>query len=424
MDDLRKDLEKQRKLEEKILSKVKNYFVIEAIEKLSSFGIKKDDKFSFSYHHVIEKPFITINGNRSEYKSELPYKYLQSIFNHDYEAFFTKDGIIDFIETITGQKSTQFLAEIEGKLTLPFSLQDNKVINLSNVMKKQPVNDNSTQADLVLRLFNVDNAKDSYNFDEIKAAKLVQDVLKAGLIIENIKFNENHKPYSWISDLASCALISIKGEDTEGYPCYSLNTHNQNYLVMASELFKSINSDELIPLTEFNKDRYIPKFIKARSEYNLTQGDILNVVFYDGILNFNSYYNWPDKTEYTPIAVNICNKLDIPTARSSEILKNIFGHNNSYNTFGNQMRFSDIYKYFTEGYNSDKGDEFLNNILNSLVKDKEKFKSDLIAESSLKLTIHNDNMKLLKKDLPKSYEFLNELFEFSNKIKKVTKPKK
>lgn len=423
MDDLRQDLEEQKKLEEKILNKVKNYFVIEAIEKLSSLGIKQGDKFSFSYHHVLEKPFVAINENRSGYESELPYKYLDSILIHDYEAFFTKDGIIDFVETITGHESPKLLTEIENKVNLPFNLQDNKVISLSNARKNQPVINNSNQTDLVLRLFNVDNAKDSYDFDEKKAAKLVQNVLQAGLIIEDVKLNENHKPYSWISDLASCALISIKGEDTEGYPCYSFNTHNQNYLVMASELFKSIDSNELIQLTEFNQDRYIPKLIKARSEYNVSQGDILNVVFYDGILNFDAYYTWPAKTEYTPIAVNICNKLDIPTARSSEILKNIFGHDNSYNTFGHQMRFSDIHKYFTEGYNSDKGDEFLNKILNSLIKDKEKFKSDLISDPSLKLTIHPSNMQLLKKDLPRSYEFLNELFEFGNNFKKVTKPK-
>jgi hypothetical protein len=404
MEDFRKDLADYQQQEKELIKKIRKFFVIETIENLAKLGIKTNQKFSFFYSSVLEKPFILIDEKRHRYETVIPFKFLKEIFNSQYEWRFAKDGIIDFVETFAKKDSKKILEEIAPKV--PFDVVQAQL---------------SKQDELVMKLFDVDNAKDSYDFYEKKYIQLVKKVLKRGLILEDVKIGKNHQPLSWISDLASCALITIKDKDSEGYDCYVSNTHNKNYLVIASELFNNLADDKLVPLTQFHKDRYIPKLIKASGKYQIPEGDILDVIFYSEIFQFSGSYAWPDKTEYTPIAVNICSKLDIPSQRASEILRQMLGHDNSYNTCGNQMRFSDVMEYFTQGYNSDKGDKFLTEILGSLIKDSDKFKQDLSAEPSLMISIHNDNIKKLKKELPKSYKFLNDLFQFE--AKPQNKPK-
>lgn len=353
-------------------------FVLEALNIFKKLSIPAQSPLSFTYHHVMDYLELSIGEKRISYsrESEIPFSYIKPLFKENYQTLYTREGISDFVHT--------FAKALENTPMVELFLND--VFGPAN----QTVNTNSYDV-LAKKLFNLEGFKDIYeqNFDTSRSIKqFVNQILDEGLILDKVTLH--NQPYTWLIDLTACAFIQLPSETSEGYPSFSLMRDAECYLYMGSELFKHLDKNIMLELHDLNNiivsssisSRYGKSSLKyEQNKYYTPTHSLLHHMFSDRVINFN--YGLVEKTDFTKIFTNIFSHIRVPGKEASIELQHLL--NSSY-----------FIEYFTEGYNSDKGDQFFNKIINTLFK----------KESGETIQLKNERVLNIKEKLPLSYENL------------------
>ena len=374
MSDIKKRLENISQIQKTLSQEIGEVFVFEALDKLKNMNIAEKTPFAFIYSNTLDSLFLQLADKRISYsaQSNIPLYYLGQIFRYNYEALYTREGMTDLVETIA--PTLKDSPEVQHFLDSVFAPAKQAQLN--------------SHDKLALRLFNLDNQKDTFYFEPEDAKKLVNNIFKEGFDPKLVSLGNTHNPYSWLLDLAGSAFIRLASETSEGYPSWSPIENNAKYLYVANEVFKHLDFN--IALTDF-ETMNVPVAITSKNEASkifLPHECVLEYFLNSDMINFN--YGPLDKTRFVDTFKTIFTHIDIPSEKAVHCLKRLFTGYQAQQTI----------EYFTVGYHSEKGDEYFKTILNTLFKDN-------VNEADT-LNLDTKALSEIQDKLPESYQFMVE----------------